>query len=162
MMTMFAPLWSDERGNSFVEMAFIAPVLATLLVGTVDISRGVSTKLQLEQAAQRAIERVQVYGYGAAGKTDVSSLQTDAATAAGITATSSNPTITAWLECNHDGTQHTYSSDASTTCGANPYARYVAITVQSSFTPLFGTKFFPGANADGTVTVEGYAVVRTQ
>ena len=42
-------------------MALVAPVFASLLIGMVDISRAYSAKLQLEQAAQRSIEKVQQY-----------------------------------------------------------------------------------------------------
>jgi hypothetical protein len=43
-----------------------------------------------------------------------------------------------------------------------PYARYAQITVNKSFTPEFGTRFFPGANADGTVDISATAGVRVQ
>ena len=51
----------DERGASIIEMAMAMPVLASLLIGMVDISRAYSAKLQLEQAAYRAVEKVQQY-----------------------------------------------------------------------------------------------------
>jgi hypothetical protein len=42
------------------------------------------------------------------------------------------------------------------------YARYVQVSVQNTFTPVFGTGLFPNANADGTVDVAGKATVRVQ
>lgn len=147
-------LSADQRGNALIEMALIAPVLATLLIGTVDISRASSAKLGVEQAAQRTIELVQRSDYRTA---DNATLEADAEDAAG---TGSNATISAWLECNGDGVHLDYDSG---TCGAtDTYARYVQITVTQSFTPLFGTRFFAGANTDGTVTVSATAGVRTQ
>ncbi|WP_310467629.1 pilus assembly protein, partial [Sphingomonas sp.] len=47
----------DERGASVVELALVAPFLAAMLIGMVDMSNGYSDKLQLEQAAQRSIEK---------------------------------------------------------------------------------------------------------
>ena len=41
-----------------IEMAFIAPVIAIMTVGVVDLSNGFGTKLRVEQAAQRSIEKV--------------------------------------------------------------------------------------------------------
>jgi Flp pilus assembly protein TadG len=145
----------DQRGNSFVEMAFIAPVLATVLVGTIDISDAVSMKVKTEQAAQRAIELAQTASYSSAS-TMTTALQTEATNAAG---TGSSATATAWAECNH-GTHVDY--DTGTCSTGQSYARYVSVTVQNSFTPMFGTSLFPGANSDGTVTVKGYAVLRMQ
>jgi Flp pilus assembly protein TadG len=156
MIRPLQQVWRDQRGNSFVEMALIAPVLATLLVGTVDISRAVSMKVQMEQSAQRAIELAQVSSYSTASAMKTA-IQNEATTAAG---TGSSATAAAWAECNHSSTQVDYDTGTCST-GQN-YARYVSVTVQNSFTPMFGTSLFPGANADGTVTVTGYAVLRMQ
>lgn len=145
----------DQRGNSLIEMAFAAPLLATLLVGTVDISRAVATKVEVEQVAQRTLEKVQAQ---ADFKTDqIDGLITEAETAAGD---GSSATVDAWLECSNDGTHLDF--DTGSCAGTAPYARYVQVNVTSSYTPLFGTRFFPGASANGTVPVNGKAVVRVQ
>ena len=154
MMRMLQALWRDQRGNSFIEMGLITPVLAVLLVGAVDISRAVSAKIQVEQAAQRAIELAQRTTYST---TSNSTLVTEATTAAG---TGSSATATAWAECNHSTTHIDY--DTGTCNATDSYARYVSISVTGSFTPLFGTTLFPTHNTDGTVTVNGSATVRTQ
>jgi Flp pilus assembly protein TadG len=146
-------LLRDQRGNSFIEMALVAPLLASLLIGMVDISRAVSAKVNIEQAAQRAVERVQATDFKIS---QLDALENDAEQAAG---TGSQATADAWTECNHDGVHLDYDA----TCGTGvSYARYVSMQVTSSFTPMFGTRFFPGANANGTVSVQGQAVVRTQ
>lgn len=142
-----------DRGNSFIEMALAAPLLAALLIGMVDISRGVSAKLQVVQAAQRTVELVQRSGFD---DDDIPELETEAEAAAGA---GSNATVTAWLECGTSTTRLDY--DGSCTAG-EPYSRHMDVTVTATFTPLFGTRYFPGANADGTVTVEGLAGVRVQ
>lgn len=144
----------DERGNSFVEMALVTPVFASLLVGMVDISRAVSAKVSVEQAAQRAIEKVQARDFKISQLGD---LETEAEAAAG---TGSQATADTWLECNHDGVHLDYDTAS---CGTGvSYAYYVRVRVTSSFTPIFGTRFFPGANSNGTVTVGGQATVRIQ
>lgn len=144
----------DQRGNSFIEMAFAAPLLATLLIGTVDISRAVAAKVDVEQAAQRTLEKVQAQ---ADFKTDqINDLVADAKQAAGA---GSNASVDAWLECNNDGNHLDF--DTGTCSSTVSYARYVQVTVTSSYTPMFGTRFFPGARG-GTVPVNGKALVRVQ
>jgi Flp pilus assembly protein TadG len=154
MMRRICSLGRDERGNALIEMALIAPLLAALIVGAVDISRGVSAKLQVEQAAQRSIELIQRSEYKTA---DESTYEADAQAAAG---TGSTATLTAWMECNGNGVHLDIDTG---TCGAtDAVARYVQMTVQKPFTPMFGTRLFPGANSNGTVTVDATAGIRVQ
>lgn len=148
-------LSADERGNSLIEMALVAPVLATLLVGAVDMSRAYSAKLNLEQAAQRTIELIQRSEYTTSNN---ATLAADAQAAAGA---GSSATVASWLECNNDGTKLDYDTGTCSNSSA-PYARYVQLTVQKPFTPTFGTRFFPGANANGTYTIRATAGIRTQ
>lgn len=153
-MKRFLAIGRDERGNSVIELALTAPLLAALFIGMVDISRAVSTKVTLEQAAQRAVEKVQARDFKTSYE---SAIEDDAEAAAGA---GSSATVDAWLECNHDGVHLDYDTGVCGT-GAN-YARYVRVRITNSFTPIFGTRFFPGANSNGTVTVGGQATVRTQ
>lgn len=154
MMNRVRSLGRDERGNSLIEMALIAPVLAALLVGSVDISRGVSAKLQVEQAAQRSIELVQRSEYKT---TDKATYEADAQAAAG---TGSTATLTAWLECNGNGVK--LNIDTATCADTDALAKYVQMSVQKPFTPVFSTRLFPGANTNGTVTVHATAGVRVR
>jgi Flp pilus assembly protein TadG len=158
MIRLVRTLAADERGASIIELALVAPVFASLLIGMVDISRAYSSKLQLEQAAQRAIEKVQQYQ---TTSSTYDTLRTEAATAAGITATTSNPTVRYWLQC--DSNARLYGSASETNCtGTQTYQRYVEVTVTKPFTPMFGTRFFPRANSDGTYTLSATAALRTQ
>ena len=61
MMRLLRSLRRDQRGASIIELALVLPVFSALVVGVVDISRAYSQKLLLEQAAYRAIEKVQQY-----------------------------------------------------------------------------------------------------
>jgi Flp pilus assembly protein TadG len=153
MTRSFHILARDERGASLIEMALLMPVLASMLIGMVDISRAYSAKLQLEQAAQRAIEKVQQYQ---TTSSTYSTLQSEAATAAGVA--TSAVTVDYWLEC--DGTRQT---DYSGVCpSGQAYTRYITVSIQKMFTPMFGSRFFPRANANGTYTLTGQAGLRTQ
>ena len=152
-MIRFTRLARDERGASIIELALVAPILASLLIGMVDLSRAYSYKLKLEQAAQRAIEKVQAYQ---TSTSTYGTLQAEAAAAAGVP--TSNVTIDYWLEC--DGTRAT--SYDSTCSGTQTYGRWVSVTVQGTFTPMFRSKYYPRANANGTFTIQGKAGMRTQ
>jgi len=153
MTPRFLSILRDERGNSFIEMALAAPLLAALFVGMVDISRAVSAKVDLEQAAQRAVEQVQAQADFKT--TQAGAIKSDAEAAGG---TGSTATVTYWLECNHDGVHLDF--DTGSCSAGQSYARYVNVAIQKSFTPLYGD-MFPGATG-GTVTVKGKAVVRVQ
>jgi Flp pilus assembly protein TadG len=150
---MIRRLFICDRGNSFIEMALALPIIVGLLIGMVDISRGVSTKLKLSQAAQRTVEKVQRSGFN---YTDIATLKTEAETAAG---TGSTATVTAWLECGSSTTRQSFTSSCS---GTEPYSRNMDVRITKKFTPIFGTQYFPGANSDGTYTVTALAGMRVQ
>lgn len=154
MMKRPASLCRREDGSSVIEMALAAPFLAFLLIGMVDLSRAYSTKLQLEQVAQRTIEKVQNTEYSESQKT---ALQSEAATAAQVSTAA--VTVSSWVECNNNGTKLAWTTSCSDP--DHPFARYVEIQIQKTYTPMFSLKF-AGANEDGTYTLEGMAGVRVQ
>jgi len=148
----FARLRGDTRAAAVMELALAAPILATLLIGMVDIGRGYSMKLRLEQAAQRAIEKVM---NGQADRTSVAALKTEAATTAAVD--ESAVTVDFWLE--RDGArQASYDSNCTGTAISR---RYLTVQITKSFSPMFATKW-AGANSDGSYTVIGKTGVRTQ
>jgi Flp pilus assembly protein TadG len=159
MIRHLRELCRDTRGHSFLELGFALPIMASLLIGAVDISRGVSEKLATEQAAQRTIELLQLKDFV---YTDRATYQAEAAAAAGVA--SSAVTVNAWLQCN--GTIQTPMDQAhyDGTCSnsSDIMARYVTVEIQKTFTPMFGTKYFPGANVNGTFTLKAKAGVRVQ
>ncbi|HYU95393.1 MAG TPA: TadE/TadG family type IV pilus assembly protein [Sphingomicrobium sp.] len=149
----------DENGASLIEMGLALPILSSLLIGMVDISRAYSAKLQLEQAAYRAIEKVQQYNTTASTYDTLKSEASAAARASGFaSATDSDVTIDFWLECN--GAR---AADYNSVCpGSQTYARWVTIDIQGTFTPMFASRRWPGANSNGTFTLHGKAGLRTQ
>ena len=151
-MMCFKRLAKDEGGASIIELALVAPILATLLIGMVDLSRAYSHKLQLEQAAQRAIEKVQQYQ---STTSTYGTLQTEAAAAAGVPV--ANVAIDYWLEC--DGTR---AANYNSACASGQtYGRWVQVDITGTFTPMFKVRWM-GSNADGTFTIHGIAGMRTQ
>ena len=77
-----------------LELGLAIPIVFVLLLGTIDFARGFSIKLQLEQVAQRSIERVM---NGQADRTQLAAIKAEAAAAAGVDP--SAVTTNAWLEC---------------------------------------------------------------
>lgn len=148
---MIRRLFTCERGNSFIELAFIAPLLVMLLLGMVDISRAVSAKMQVVQLSQRSIERVQRSGFVYA---NLPTLEAEIEVAGG---TGTAATASAWLECGSSTTKLSFTSTCST---GQPYARFVAISVTRPFTPIFVPGYF--LSSGGTVTLEGSSGVRIQ
>lgn len=161
MIARLRSIRADERGASVIELALAAPFLATIVIGMTDVSRAYSMKLQLEQAAQRSIEKVQQQASGSNDYSTLSSEANTAATAAGY----SNSTVAVkyWLECNGTVTEQSTGAALSSSCSnGQTYARYVTVTITNYYTPMFAQTFFASRNADGTVTVSGYSGIRVQ
>lgn len=160
MMLPLSHLCADKRGAAIIELALAAPILAALVVGMTDISRAYAMKLRLAQAAQRTIEKVQVNGKNTNDYTTLSAEASAAATAAGYSG--STVSVSYRLEC--DGTTNTSNTTGAAinaACsGGQISARYVTVTISNFYTPMFGTRYFPGANAQGQVAVSGYAGLR--
>lgn len=159
MILRIRSLARDESGASVIEMAMALPVLASLLIGMVDISRAYSAKLQLEQSAYRAIEKVQQYNTTASTYDTLKAEAVSGAQDAGFSnVTTSDVTIDFWLECN--GAR---AADYNSGCaGGQTYARWVTVDIAGNFSPMFATRQWPGANSDGSFTLHGKAGLRTQ
>lgn len=158
-MSRLAHIGREERGTSVIEMALVAPLFATFLIGMVDLSRAYSFRLGLEQVVQRSIEKVMQYQENTSTYATLVNESVSAANAAGYSdVTSGDVTVDFWLECNS-----IRQPDYDNTCSSGQtYARFITVSVESNFRPLFGTRFFPGANGDGSFTIETEAGIRTQ
>ena len=159
MIRAFQRLRRDQRGASIIEIALLLPVMSTLIIGVADITRAYSQKLILEQAAYRAIEKVQQYQATESTYDTLKNEVVAAAASAGFTdVTASNVTIDYWLECS--GVRQ---SNYDSTCASMPVtARYITVDVTHNFTPMFASRRWPGSNSDGTYTLHGRAGLRTQ
>jgi Flp pilus assembly protein TadG len=153
----------DERGTSIIELALLAPMLATLIIGMSDLSLGYAQKLQLEQAAQRSIEKA-MQGMQGDESTDIfDGLQDEAAEAAGVQPNAVE--VRYWLECNGvsmNTNPATMAADYNQVCsGTAVYSRHLSVSIQKTFTPTFKVKWL-GSNDDGTFTLVGEAGLRVQ
>ena len=170
-------LAADERGAAIIELALIAPVLALMVIGIVDMSNAFSRKLALEQGAQRAIEKImQTTGTSTVEGTlkteavcQVNGTNSDG-TCKSSPITASNVTVTYRLECTDSGGARTTqtSTDATTfdgfTCapGTVSDARYIEILVTDKYTPMFPIHFASFNTSDGTYHLSATAGMRTE
>jgi Flp pilus assembly protein TadG len=172
----FHKLAVDKRGVATIELALVAPMLALIAAGVVDLSNAFSRKLALEQGAQRAIEKImqttaattvegtlkeeavcQVNGTNADGSCKTSPI------------TASDVTVTFRLECNSSagGISAQTSTSSSTfdtfTCssGTMKQARYIQVALTDKYTPMFPAYYF-GQGSDGTYHISAVAGMRTK
>ena len=161
-MSGFLTLWREQRGAAIIELAIVAPVIALMTVGVVDLSNGFSSKLRLEQAAQRSIEKVMQ-------TTGVTSVETTIANEAVCQVNGTNPdgscktapvtaanvTVTHRLECN--GTL-----SAAEDCADDEVAsRWVQVTIWDDYEPLFPLHF-SGIDSGGKYRIQASAGLRTE
>lgn len=160
MMNKLAHLVRDERGTSVVELALLAPILASLVIGITDLSLAYSEKLQLEQAAQQSIEKA-MNGEKEAAFFDA--LVDEATEAADVDEDAVE--VSFWLECNgvsQNTSPETMIEDYGEVCeDGETFARYVNVRIEKNFDPIFSTEW-AGANPDGTFTLVGEAGIRVQ
>lgn len=160
MIRYLQRLARDRSGTATIELALCAPILATMVIGVTDISIAYGKKLELEQAAQRAMEKV-MQTTGEATPEDTIKIEavcqyngTDSGgTCLTAPITTANVTVTYSLTC--DGTATDYLTDCA---AGQAEVRYISTTVSDTHEPLFDLKF--GTQSDGLYHLEGQAGVR--
>ncbi len=155
MIRFLSRLRRDNRGAAVIELAIVSPVLALMAIGVVDMSNGFSAKIKLEQAAQRAIEKV-MQTTGNANSEDT--IIAEAADQADVAL--ANVTVEYYLECN--GVK---ADDPEGECLVTETpSKWVSVIVTDKYKPLFPLqKFnFSGLEADGTYHISAKAGMRTQ
>lgn len=150
MRRLLPALARDERGTSLIEFGFLAPFLALLTMGVIDLSRGLAERFAIQQAVSRGLELVQARPAEAAATAadvDYSFVETEVAQSAGVP--ESQVTLTRWLECN--GTD---KGDVNGACApGEDSARYLRVRVTKDFNAEFYYDTIPMA-ASGTVRTQ--------
>ena len=160
----------DDDGAAIIELAILAPVLALMTIGIVDLSNGFSRKLQLEQGAQRAVEKVmQTTGVLSVEDTianevvcQVNGTNVDG-TCKNAPITTANVTVEHRLECNGTVSTLDADEDGELDCpSANQTEnRWIKVTVWSDYQPTFPVHF-SGIDADGKYRIQAIAGMRTK
>jgi Flp pilus assembly protein TadG len=161
MMRRLLRLARDRKGAAVIELALAAPILATMVIGVTDISIAYGRKLELEQAAQRAIEKVaQTTGETTPEDTiakeamcQYNSTEPDDLGICPGPVTADDVTVSYSLKCN--GVVTPYTDDCT---AGQVEIRYISATVRDNYTPMFDLHF--NTREDGTYHLEGTAGVR--
>ena len=164
MRNFLSRLKRNCRGVATIELALYAPILATMTIGVVDMSNAFGRKLSLEQATQRAIEKVmQTTGVQSVADTIIDEVADQADIPEEEKA--SKITVTYRLECDEDAQT---SSDATTfdtfTCapGTVSEARYIQVQVTDTYEPMFPLHFGGYSTAENGYPISATAGMRTQ
>ena len=152
MIKTIRALFGHERGSATIELALIAPVLGMMVVGMVDLSNAYGRKLQLEQATQRAVEKVM---QTTLEDTVEAVIKGEAAAQANIPV--ADVTVVYQLECN-EVKQASYDDECPS---GQRESRYILVTATAKYTPHFDLHF-TGINADGTYHLSSTSGMRTQ
>ena len=166
MIRLARSLRSDDHGAAIIELALVAPVLALMTIGTVDMANAFGCKLRLEQAAQRSIEKVmQTTGELTVENTIANEAvcqyngTNEDGTCKAAPLTTSNVTVTHRLECN-DVIKVTTVDDDDCPVGQKE-SRWIQVQVDYDYEPLF-SYHFAAINDDGKYHVTAIAGMRTE
>jgi Flp pilus assembly protein TadG len=152
-MFLLRALAKEERGTAVMELALAAPIIAVLVMGITDASTAFSRKLELEQGAQRAIEK-QMQTTGT--ETPEGTIKSEAAVQAGVTV--DNVSVAYLRLCN--GTKQ---SNYNTPCAnTQRTSLYLTVTVIDDYSPLFPMFSLGTKQANGTYRIVAKAGIRTQ
>jgi Flp pilus assembly protein TadG len=160
MMKRLRRLAREEGGLATIELAMIAPVLALMVMGISDISIAYSRKLELEQASQRAIEKVmQTTGEttpeAAIQKEAVCQINGTNADGTCKTGRISTANVTAQYLLKCDGAETSYELDCA---AGQTELRYITARVTDTYTPMFPITF--GTGSDGKYHLSAVTGVR--
>ena len=132
MMKRLSFLLRERAGTVTIELALLAPILAAMLIGLIDISTAYSNKLRLEQVAQRSIEKIMQQSFTT---TQAAAIKTEAEAAAGAGSTA---TVTWWIEC--DAVKQTGASAYTLGCGdGQQVGRYVQVQIAKPYSALIAS-----------------------
>jgi Flp pilus assembly protein TadG len=141
---------SCDRGLAAVEFAVIAPVLALVMICTVDIGLGFYRKMQVQNAAQAGAEYAATHGFSA------TAIASAMASATGYSSVQASPQPYQYCGC------ASTSGVATATCGTNcaggaQAGTYVAVSAQAVYTTLLPYPLLPD-----TYTFTAQSTVRIQ
>ncbi|WP_118856906.1 TadE/TadG family type IV pilus assembly protein [Sphingomonas mesophila] len=170
MRMPFRKLCADDSGAAVIELAIVAPVLALMTMGVIDMSNGFSRKLQLEQGTQRAIEKVmQTTGVLSVEDTIANEVvcQVNGTNANGscktAPITTANVSVEHRLECNGVISTTDNDADGDYDCPDDDdiKSQWIKVTVWSDFEPMFPLKF-SGVDSGGKYRIQAVSGMRTQ
>jgi Flp pilus assembly pilin Flp len=155
-------LLTDESGVSVIELGFLIPILAFMMLGMVDVANGYTHKMAVENAVARAMEKVAV----STVQDDYTYLKAEI-TAALPSVTASTVTVDAYSMCDTTK-QATFKSECGFRSDGTPeeISRYVRVKVDDRWKPMFNYGFagksIYNTGTDGMVPVTVETQLRVQ
>lgn len=145
-------LLRQRSGAAAAEFALALPVLMLMMFPTIDLAMAFAAEQRLVSAAAQAVQSATARNQVQSSYTPLTADANSAA--AGAVKASITSSVTHWLECN--GVR---SGNANGVCpGGQRYARYVEVTVRSTYTPIFPSFGL----LDAKMPISGRAAVRVQ
>lgn len=153
-------LLRDRRGNSAIELALFAPIIASFIVGMSDLALGLTRKFQIEQASYRALELITV---GSLQSDYDAYVKPEAAAAANVPL--ENVTVFTRLDC--DATVKKAFTEgpftAADVCTSSQQtSRFVRVEIVTDFEPTFSYMADVMGGADGKVPLTSRSTLRVQ
>ena len=169
----------DERGSATIGFAIVAPMLAVMITGVVDLSMAYSRKLEIEQGAQRAIEKVM---QTTTTDTVDATLQAEAASAARVPL--NQVTVSYMKDCN--GVETDITADVATIvaaidaailaggdgsdvdksamdCPAGQQQRsYITVNIVDSYEPVIDPRYVGFGDSNGRLPINVTTGIRTK
>jgi Flp pilus assembly protein TadG len=168
MIRRLRSLLAANDGAAIIELAMVAPVLALMTVGVVDLSNGFGRKLVLEQGVQRAVEKVmQTTGVLSVENTITNEVvcQVNGTNEDGscktLPITAANVTVSHRLECEGVISTTDLDGDGELDCAAGEgERRWIQVRVWSDYEPVFPLHF-TGIDTGGKYRIQAVAGMRT-
>ncbi len=148
---------NDERGVAAIELAMIAPVLALVMLGSLDLARAIATKISLEQAANRAMHLAEVLRPTSSANLAYINAQAAADARAAL---GSEPTVTSAIYLRKCGAR-AVARTGTCVLGELP-VNHLEITVRGTHRSIFTALARGWAGPTGNVAISAKADVRIQ
>lgn len=140
----------DRKGAAAVEFALIAPLLAMMIILTVDLGMGIFSKMQVEDAAQAGAQYAIIHGFDSSA---ISSVVTNATSNSGI---SSSPAPVQFCGC-PSAAGITAASCSGVCSTGNAPGTYVTVSAQGTYSTLVNYSIVPSSytfNAQSTARLK--------
>ena len=154
--TFLKRLRTDTCGAALVEFAFIAPVLGMMLIGLVDVSMYISSRLTVQRAARAGGEYAVLNTYDATKIAGAISAAT-AQQSAYMSAIEASPAPTKWCACPDAATGLTAKTCGQKCTSGLTAGTYVTANARSTYSTVFA---WPGLARSSTITAS--SVVRIE
>jgi Flp pilus assembly protein TadG len=139
-----------QDGGAALEFAIIAPIMAAILVPTVDLGMGFYQQMQVQDAAQAGAQYAMAHGWNS------TSIQNAVTNATSLASISASPAPAKSCGCPNNGS--VAAAACSSTCAdGQPAGTYVFVNAQAVYTTLFP---YPALGSSVALTAQATARIQ--